>query len=82
MENIFLRQAGKNNLQSVSEIENGIILKEKVINTSNLKFEDMDIYNNNIRQHLQFLRFNNSAIYFSFIEDTLNRPSSKEKNNF
>ena len=69
LENIFLRQAGKNNLQSVSEIENGIILKEKVINTSNLKFEDMDIYNNNIRQHLQFLRFNNSAIYFSFIEE-------------
>lgn len=70
LEKIFLREAGKNNLIETEEnILEEITIKEKSINTKNLKFEEMDIYNNGIKQNLKFLKLKDYAIYYSFIND-------------
>lgn len=68
LEKIFLREAGKNNLKSVSKNESGFIIEEKVINSDNVKFDTMNIYNNGIKQNLKFLKLNNSTIYYSLID--------------
>jgi len=69
LQNIFLREAGKNNLKSKTEKINNIILNEKVISTDNLSFNDTNIYNNNIKQDIKFLKLKNYTIYFSFIKE-------------
>lgn len=70
-EKIFLREKAKSNTKTLqTKISTGLLLKEEIINYNDIKFENIVLENNGLKQSVDFYEFKDkSRIYFSRVNN-------------